>query len=209
MKARRIPTPARARVLASERHAYDSILARLAESGDPEPRPYLATMLQTPTLGSAINELGRLIRLSPERTATYTHEDHLLVVHALGVDAEFIDEHHIVDALALGVRAEALEALLHGREEELGEEERRIVDFARRVVRDAMTDEVWDAVRNLRGDRGAIDLSIVAGFVWMTMSWQRAWGVEGASPQQIEDMLRRHRDGTLELPDARTAIRAR
>ena len=206
----RIPMPVeRSAVPESELVAYDSIIARIAQRGDTEISPYIAAMLQTPMVGAAVNEVGRQIRLAPERSTTYTNADFELVVHAFGVDAGFIEPHHILDALAHGVSADAIEALLHCRDAELSDEARPVVDFARRVVRGTMSDQAWEAVSVRYGDRGAVDLSIMAGFVWTTMLWQRAWGVTGATVAAVDEMLRSYREGTLELPDKRTATRAR
>jgi hypothetical protein len=205
----RLPVPPeRSAVAESELAAYDSLIARIAQRRDTGISPYIAAMLQTPTIGAAVNEVGRQIRLAPERSTTYTNADFELVVHAFGVDAGFIEHHHVLDALAQGVSPDAIEALLHGHDTELGDEARRVVDFARRVVRGTMTDESWEAVRERYGDRGAVDVSIMAGFVWTTMLWQRAWGVTGATVAEVDEMLLSYREGTLELPDKRTATRA-
>jgi alkylhydroperoxidase family enzyme len=204
----RIPLVAREETAERELEAYDEIAARMAARDDDEPSPYLAAMLRTPTMGAAVNELGRQTRLAPAQSETYTYADFELVVHALGVDAGFIQHHHILDALAQGVSADALAGVLRGDQGPLSEDQRSIVDFARRVVHRTMQHESWEAIRVARGERGVVDLTILAGFVWATMCWQRAWGVPGATVEEIEQMLRSHDEGTLALPDKQTAIRA-
>jgi hypothetical protein len=208
MSVGRIRPPARENIADSELGAYDAIMARVAARGYSEPSPYLAALLTTPTIGAAINEVGRAIRLGPAGSASYSHRDFELVVHALGVQAGVIEPHHILDALAQGVSAETLEKLLHGRDGELDEEEATLVDFARRIVAGTISDESWAAAVRLRGERGAVELAIVAGFVWVTMRWQLAWGVTRATVDEADAMLRAHRAGTLALPDQRTAVRA-
>ena len=204
----RVHAPARADVGEDERDGYDAVSARIAQRGDTEPSPYISALLTTPVIGTALNDVGRAIRLAPARSETYSYGDFELVVHVLGIDAGFIEHHHVLDALAQGVRPEALEALLRGRDDALTQDERWIVDFARRVVDRTMTDEAWEAVRAIRGQRATVELSLIAGFVWSTMCWQRAWGVSGASDDEVEAMLAAHRAGTLELPDHHTAVRA-
>lgn len=208
----RIPTPpGRGEVAASEQAAYDTIMELVAARGDGELSDlstYTAAMLSTPLFGVSIRELGRATRVAPGRVSTYTRVDFELMVHALGVEADLIEHHHILDALALGVRPEALEAIAHGRLEALGADEHAVVDFSLRLARRTMTDDAWAAVRALRGERGVLDLSIVAGFTWATIVWRLAWGVTGVPVDEVDALLREHRAGTLELPDARTATRA-
>jgi hypothetical protein len=204
----RIPVSAREDVSEAELEAYDTIMARVKARGQATPSQYNAAMLRSPLLGAAVNQLGRAVRVAPLNSDTYTHVDFELVVHALGVDAGFLEHHHITDALAQGVSADALQAILEGRDAGLGDEESCVVQFARGVVHDRMTDTLWEAVCTLRGTRAAVDLSILAGFVWATLRWQHAWGVAGITVDEAHALLRSHREGTLELPDKQTAVRA-
>lgn len=110
----RIRAPIRGDHDASELEAYDAIMARVATRGEAEPSPYLTAMLSTPTIGAALNEVGRAIRLAPTRAAGYSHRDFELIVHALSIDVGLVEQHHVLDALAQGVSADALESLLRG-----------------------------------------------------------------------------------------------
>jgi hypothetical protein len=209
---RRITSPSeRSQVPASELAAYDAVVALTAQRGDAENDDvslYTSAMLSTPLIGLPTRELGRAIRLAPDRAPTYTRVDYEIAVHTLGVEAGLIEHHHILDSLALGVRPEALEAIAHGRLDALDAEERVVVNFVLPLVRHTMSDGAWDAVRDLRGERGAVELSICTGFIWATILWRLAWDDAGLTLEELDSLLASHRDGTLTLPDATTATRA-
>jgi hypothetical protein len=200
----------RSQVPASELAAYDAVVAITARRGDPKTddvSPYTSAMLSTPLIGLPTRELGRAIRLAPDRSQTYTRVDYEIAVHTLGAEAGLIEHHHILDALTLGVRPEALEAIAHSRLDALDAEERVIVNFVSQLVRRTMSDTAWDAVRDLRSERGAVELSICAGFTWATILWRLAWDDAGITLAELDSLLASHRDGTLTLPDATTATR--
>jgi hypothetical protein len=201
------PPPGRAEVAPAERDAYDRIVERAAGRGESHFSPYLATLLHTPSFGAVISDLGRVTRTAPATGESYSRVDFELLVLALGLDVGFLWSHHLLDALAVGVRPEALDALLRGREEQLEEPERLVVEFARQVVAGTVTDASFAAVKLVRGERGAIDLTVLAGWVVATMRWHQAWGIPSATRPELEAMLEEHRRGTLVLPDMQVAAR--
>ena len=89
---RRITSPSeRSQVPASELAAYDAVVALTAQRGDAETDDvslYTRAMLKTPLIGLPTRELGRAIRLAPDRAPTYTRVDYEIAVHTLGVDEE-------------------------------------------------------------------------------------------------------------------------
>src|SRR5262249_26271748 len=144
--SRLVPRPAPPDVDPDERAAYDAVVARQARLWDGAPmnsNAYFDALLNSPPLAAAVVELGRVFRTGALR-GTYSDADRELVDMVLGTDLGYntIVKLHIPDALAVGVRLEAIEAIRAGEWERLTEGERQIAGFARAVLAGTVTDEL-------------------------------------------------------------------
>jgi hypothetical protein len=195
--------PARDEVPDHDREAYDMVVGRnIAKFGGTLP-PYHAALLNSPPFGAALNQLGRLARTAGERPDTYTHAQREFVDQVLSADwgTNVVQSLHIPDALAVGVRLEAIEALRSGDETRLTDDERQLAAYIRAVVGGTVTDEMYEAMEERLGRRGAVEYTIFVGFLGMTIRLFQAFGMPDPSDAEIDAMLAELGAGTRALPD--------
>lgn len=194
------PPPQRGDIPEDELDQYDLVIARQQRLWENAPRnsdAYFGALLNSPTIGAALATLGRVMREGQVR-GTYSDADRELVDMVLSVDFEYraILALHIPDAIAVGVRLEAIEALWQGHEEELDPEERFRVDYIRAVAAGTVDDERFTQLADRMGLRGAVEYSAFIAFLIMTMRLWQALGVPDPSPAEIDEMLSSYREGT-------------
>jgi hypothetical protein len=115
---------------------------------------------------------------------------------------------HLPDALAAGVRLEAIEALRAGRAEDLTEEEGALAQFVRAVADGTVKDSIWGSVESRLGTRGTVQLAIFVTVVQATIRQIQAFGCPDPTDSQFEAMLEEFRAGRREVPsDWRSRIR--
>lgn len=202
--------PAREDIAAEELEAYDHVVAR-TERMDyrtyDTPARYFGALLNSPPLASGIVRLGTLVRQG-ELRGSYTDAERELVDVVLGTDFKYngLFTVHLPDAVAVGVRLEAIDAIRAGREEELTPDERQIVDYAREVVRGEVTDASHAAMCERLGDRGALEFTIFIGFLLMVIRLWQALGVPDPTDEEIDELMRGLRDGTVDIPERNARI---
>lgn len=202
--------PAREDIAVEDLEAYDHVVARTARMDYrtyDTPARYFGALLNSPPLASAIVNLGTLVRQG-ELRGSYTDAERELVDVVLGTDFKYngLFTVHLPDAVAVGVRIEAIEAIRAGREEELTPDERQIVDYARAVVRGEVTDESHAAMCARLGDRGALEFTIFIGFLLMVVRLWQALGVPDRTDEEIDQLMRGLRDGTIDIPERHARI---
>jgi alkylhydroperoxidase family enzyme len=170
--------------------------------------PYHAALLNSPPFGAALNHLGRLARTAGERPGTYSHADREFVDQVLSADwaTNVVLGIHIPDALAVGVRPEAIDALREHREEDLNDDERLLAAYIRHVVTGTVTDELYEKMETRLGERGAVEYTIFIAFLQMTIRLFQAFAVPAPTDAEIDEMIRGFREGTLDVPDANARI---
>jgi hypothetical protein len=194
------PPPQRSDIPDDELDQFDLVVARQQNLWKNAPRnsdAYFGALLNSPTLGAAFATLGRTMREGQVR-GTYSDAERELVDMVLSVDFGYraILALHIPDAIAVGVRLEAIEALWQGREEDLDSEERFRVGYIRAVADGTVDDERFTALADRMGLRGAVEYSAFIAFLIMTMSLWQALGVPDPPPAEIDELLNSYRDGT-------------
>jgi alkylhydroperoxidase family enzyme len=196
-------SPARDEIPEDERDAFDMVVDRNEAKFGGKLPPYHAALLNSPPFGAALNQLGRLARTAGERPGTYSHAEREFVDQVLSADwgTNVVQSLHVPDALAVGVRLEAIEALRSGHEEDLTPDERQLAEYIRAVVNGTMTDEAYEAMERRLGQRGAVEYTIFIGFLNMTIRLFQAFGMPDPDDEQIEALLRDLRTGARELPD--------
>jgi 4-carboxymuconolactone decarboxylase len=200
--------PPASAVPAAERGDYDHVVGRTerVHGLDGPAAQYFGALLNSPPLAAALTRLGTAVRQGATR-GTYTDAERELLDVALAValGQNAILPIHIPDAIAVGVRPEAIEALLRGVDAELTPGERELVQYARDVDSCRVTDESYAAIERRFGRRGAIEVTGLVGFLLMTIRMWHALGVSEPSTDEMLDLLTDVREGRVEVPapDAR------
>jgi len=128
----RLPQPPEdAEIDPGEREDYDLVVERTnrVHGGGGIASTYCGALLNSPPLAATLTRFGALVRQGQLR-GSYSDADRELIDIVLGVDlrSNAILAVHIPDALAVGVRLEAIEALVGGDDDALLPEERELVD---------------------------------------------------------------------------------
>lgn len=192
--------------MADELPAYDAVVQRqrgLWSGLGMDSNAYFGALLNSPPLAAALADLGRFIRQSHLR-GSFTDAERELVDMVLTVDFDYwtIGVLHLPDALAVGVRPEAVDALLDERPDRLRPDERQLVDYVRMVVNGTVDDPSHAALQERFGIRGALEYTGLVSFLICTWRLWQALGVEDAGRAAFIDMLSRCRTGEVALPSA-------
>jgi hypothetical protein len=197
--------PERSQIPLDELEDYDAVVGRFASrivDGRIDPGPYFGVLLNTPPFAAPIVSLSRRVRHRGESEGSYSHADRELVDHVLMSDwnANQFRAIHVADALEAGVRLEAIEALMDGREEELTDDERLLASFIRQVVAGAVDDGTYERMEQRLGKRGTIEYTIFILYLQLTIRLAQALGLPEPSEDEIRRLVAEFRDGKRELP---------
>lgn len=197
--------PERDQIPDDELDKFDLVMARQESLWRDAPRnsdAYFGALLNSPTIAAAFATLGRTMREGQVR-GTYSDADRELVDMVLSVDFGYrsILALHIPDAIAVGVRLDAIEALWVGDEGRLTDEETFLVRYIRAVAGGTVDDGKFTRLVELRGLRGAVEYSAFIAFLIMTMRLWQALGVPQPTHNEIDELLRSYRDGTAPVID--------
>jgi hypothetical protein len=213
----RAPQPKRSEIAQEELAAYDTVVERfkrLRRDRTDEIRwegdagEYFGTLLNSPPFAEAWNRIGTLVRTAGERSNTYSHADREFVDQVLCADwkTNVVQVTHLPDAVAVGVRLEAIEALRSGREKELIEDERFLASYIRQVASGQVTDESFAALERRIGRRGAVEYTCFIGFLMMTIRLHQAFGHPDPSDGEVDATLRALKEGARTVPDYRVRL---
>jgi hypothetical protein len=196
----RIPSGERSALTGDELEDFDRVVSRQAKlwaGAHTSSNEYFGALLNSPPLAAALVDLGRKAR-EGEKRGYYSDAERELVDMVFSVDFGYnaILYLHIPDAIACGVRLEAIDALRAGREDELDTAERQIVDYARAVVNGQVTDARFAALSERLGSRGALEFTVFCGFLMMTFRLWMALGVTDPPDAEVDALLQTYRDGT-------------
>lgn len=206
----RLPTaPAPDDVQSDERDDYDRVMERTSRVHglDGPAADYFGALLNAPPLAAVLTDLGTRVRRGMLR-GTYTDADRELMDIALAVElgSNAILPIHIPDSLAVGVRPEAVEALLERDDARLTEGELALVRYAREFVGGTVTDASYAALTERFGDRGAVEFTVLVGFLLVTIRLWQALGVPEPSADEVDALLEAVRSGAIPLPDPEARI---
>jgi alkylhydroperoxidase family enzyme len=193
--------------------AYELLIARYRRDPD-QPAdevpvsPYFGALLNAPTFAAALGRLGTLVRTAGDREGTYSHLDRELVDQVLApyLGTNVVMKTHVPDALAVGVRLEAIDALRAGRDEDLTDDERLLARYIRQVVDGSVDDATFDAIEARLGTRGLVEYTIFVALLQLIMRLYQAFGLPDPSDEEIDELIRQFREGERELPDYRLRI---
>lgn len=202
--------PTREEIGEHERAAYDRVVdrqAKLWESSQLDSNGYFGALLNSPPMADEMVNVGRLMR-EGEARGGYSNRQRELVDVVFSVDFGYntILELHIPDALSVGVRLEAIDAIRAGDDQALTDEERQIADYARRVAAGSVEDASYAEMERLLGPRGAVEFTVFIGLLLCTMRLWQALGVPDVPEDRIDEMLQGYRQGTAALVDPSARI---
>jgi hypothetical protein len=206
MADRFFPQPKRSEYSGDDLEAYDRVIDRFTGGKphieEPDVGPYFSTLLAAPRFAANLSRMGELVRDAPNAGNTYSHADRELVDQVLAYDWNYFGfmTSHTPDAIAAGIRLEAIEAIRDGRDAELTAEERQLVDYVRRVVSGTVTDNSFETIVSRFGRRGAVEYTIFIAYLALVFRLWQAFNIPSPPRDQIENILRSIRDGTFEVP---------
>jgi hypothetical protein len=206
--------PSREEIPEHELDAFDRVRSRMQAMASSDVNlegsaAYFNALLNSPEMAAGIANMGMLVRTRGVGENSYTHADReladMVLTHDYGYKA--VLEIHIPDALAVGVRLDAIDALLHGRDEELTDDEQQLVTYIRQAVNGTVTDESYAAMEQRMGDRGALDYTAFVLFLSFTIRMWQALGVPDVKDDYIDQMIEDFRTGAREVPDPAVRFR--
>lgn len=212
--------PDRAAVRPDELKEYDRVVGRQTfygySKGTPgypfrpkgqEAGPYFGVLLNAPLVADHLSELGVYYRTRGERPDSYSHADREWVDIVLGEHLGFNMWGHILDGIAVGVRPEAVFAVLEHREGELTTEERMLAQYIRRLSDGALESSDWAFVHEKYGTRGAVEFSAWIAHLITTIRLIQAFMANHAEPnEELAARLRKFIADGEQLPDPKARI---
>lgn len=209
----RLPRQPRRDEVPAEDHAdYDAVITRLrkmlgAEGGSPDEffsaGEYYGALLNSPPMAATLVRLGTLVRTAGERSGTYSHADREFVDQVLSslLDTTVVQEFHLPDALAAGVRIEAIEALRRGDDDALTDDEQLLARYIREVATGTVTDDDWNAMLGRLGLRGLVEYTVFIAFLQLIIRLMQALQTTAPSWEQIDEQIARLKTDRSLVPD--------
>jgi alkylhydroperoxidase/carboxymuconolactone decarboxylase family protein YurZ len=213
--------PDRENVREDERAAYDRVVGQQTAYGyvdfvkrfhhkgvlDAFPgdrvQPYFAAMLNSPLISAGMSDLGVVYRTRGEFDDGMSHADRewidMVICDELGNN--WVLYVHAPDAAAVGVRAEAILALIDKRYDDLTSEEREKELFIRAVINGTMEEKQYKSMEQLVGVRGAVEIVCFTAHLIKTLRIMRAFGIPDVTHEELREWVQALVDGKVELPD--------
>lgn len=177
-----------------EIEAFDRCIGRFHPGHEGEDLPlgeYFGALLNSPVMCWIASQFGTFVRTAGDRPDTFSHRDREFVDQVLSVDwnTNVVQAVHIPDALATGVRMEAIEALRSGNEDALDDDERLLTAYIRQVVNGTVDDDTYAAMVDRMGTRGVIEYT---GFIlWLQwiLRMMQTLNVHNPSDEEIDQLI--------------------
>jgi hypothetical protein len=195
---RPLAPPSRNDVDPVDQEVYDEALGYWSrmfatDGADLSISPWASAMMHSPRFALQRSELSTLLRTAPDRPGSFSHSDREFVGMVIGthIKCNIVSAIHAADAVAVGVRPEAIEALYHNRDHDLTEHELALATFIRSVVDGNLTDAGFDDMERRLGTRGVIEYIYYITMIWTTMRQVQAFGAPESSDADVLDNVRR------------------
>ena len=205
-------TPRRTDFSGEDLEAYDRIVGPdVPEDLDPDdyraPDGPYGVLLNSPPFLAALWEQAALAVRAGEREGSFSHADREFVDVLVGFDWGYYGhlKLHIPNAIDVGVRLEAIEAIRHGREHELTDDERLLAEYIREVRDRRVTDDTYAAIEERLGRRGAIEYTVWITRLSLMLTLMMAFAIPTPALDEIDELLQSLKDDT---PNATAAPRS-
>jgi hypothetical protein len=198
--------PSRDDVPAEERADYDFIVDRFKDVDLDETTTVedeFDALLHSPPLAAALSRFGKTFMKLGGRPGTWTFADHEFIDCILSFELGYPGflAFHAPQAVAEGVRPEALLALRHGDLDALTDDERVCVDFVRAAAGGTLGDAQWSRMRERLGsERGVVEYTFFVLFLQLHIRLHQAFDIPQFSEAQMDELLQGLKDGTRALP---------
>jgi hypothetical protein len=190
----RLPAqPRREDVPPEDWDAYDTVVRRLRAmlgAGDGPPEEFF----------SCGDYYGALLN-SPPMCATLAQLEFVDQVLSAEFTSTVVQEFHLPDAIAAGVRIEAIEALRAGNDDALTPDELLLASYIRQVVRGEVKDETWKTMLERLGQRGLVEYTVFITFLQLIMRLMQALQTAAPSEAQIEEQIAQLKADRSLVPD--------
>ncbi len=166
---------------------YWSAMFVTGDAVDISVSPWASAMMHSPRFSVARSQLSTLLRTAPDRAGTFSHADREFVGMVIGrhLKTNAVSAIHASDAVAVGVRPEAIQALYAGRDEDLTEHERSLAVFIREVVDGRLSDSSFDDMQRRLGTRGVVEYIYYITMIWTVMRQVQAFGATEPSDEEV------------------------
>jgi hypothetical protein len=171
-------------------------------------QPYFAAMLNSPLISAGMSNLGLVYRTRGEFPDGMTHADREWVDMVLCDELEcfWVLYVHAPDAASVGVRPEAILAMVSGRYDDLTAEEREKDLFIRAVINGKVTADQYKSMEQLVGVRPAVEIVCFTGHLMKTCRLMQAFGIPDTTREHVIEWVQAIVDGKIALPDARARV---
>jgi hypothetical protein len=187
---------------------YDRIIARHRKiMGIPDSTPddevnvgqHYGALMVNPEWAWHMHQLGGLARTAGTEPDTYSHADREWVDQVLGADAKanHVFPLHIDDAISVGVRLEAIDAIRSGHEENLTEDEALLTRYIRQVLSGTVDDATWEKMFDRLGQKGIVEYTTFILLFNLILRSFQAFGVPAPSDEEIDRHIQELKDGTV------------
>lgn len=190
--------PPRSEISPADLADYEVVISRARDHlGLPQPEVdagFRGRLLLSPKFAALQSEMGRVARLLSAREGSYSDSDRefvdILLCHEFGTNV--VGLKHFGDALACGVRIEAIRAIRSGREDLLDDDERQLARFARMVIGGRMDEATWLAMEQRMGERGTLEYAVFILHLQLTMRLMTVVGMRGPEDAEVDAYFAAH-----------------
>lgn len=200
---RPLAAPSRQDIESADLASYDEAMDYwgamfTSAGGDPDPvalseaNPWAAAMLHSPPFALQRSQLSTLLRAAPDRAGSFSHAEREWVgmVLAAELGTYGVALIHAAEAVRVGVRPEAIEAVLMVDGEGLTAPELLTATFIRQVVGGGVQDETFDSMTAHLGTRGVVEYIYYITMIWTVVRQFQAFGGGEARPDEVVEAAR-------------------
>jgi hypothetical protein len=194
--SRPVKQPRRSDLSDHERDVYDSVVRRhypdAAPGEERELGSYYGAVMHSPGFSRLLDLGATVVRSCADDPRSFSHADREFANQVLSADlgTNCLQSHHLPEAVAVGVRLEAIKALRYRAEEALTDEERLLAAFIRGVVAGTISDKLWDSMLERLDLRGTVEYALFITYVQMTIRNIQTLIGEESSNEEIDQLIR-------------------
>lgn len=194
--------PKRESFSGDDRTEYDYVYQRVTDLRvrTVEELPYVGACLNSPPFAASLWRFsGRMLAAGSTgdsfstRDRVYTNvvlafdSGHYQMVE--GIHVEYATKHH-------GLRPEMVLAVWEGRDDDLAQDERQLVDYIRAYVNGTVSDEMWSGVVERFGsERAAVEYTLTIGYHLLVLRSMQAFAIPSMSRDEMDQTVRRLQTG--------------